>query len=495
MILLLGLILPVLSFFLESYPRFFNKYFGVDVWTILIETDLIRKNNHLIPQDKIKKGFIFEERFDYPPIFLILLSFLSKKHLEKYQGFISPIFDALTNLLIFFIALQLTSHLEIALVAQLLYSLTPITALENSMLYARSFGYLLFTASFYTMLLYSNLINPSPLLFLSAIALVVVTLLGHRFATQSLIFISIFFSLIERNLTYFTILAIGLILAIVISRGYYLQVLKSHLSNIYFWMKNYENRFSHQVYGRLPTTKNPDLVGTIYNLLSKFAPFTLLFSALWIASGIIIFIFNIPLSPLLYKMALWVLFFYVFAILVMMIKCLIPIGEGYRYIEMITAPASILSSYIFFYFYNSNYRLTAVIILGILLTGNLMVILFLQYKAVISDRNRSLTVDMKEMFKFINKIKGTPRIMCIPHQITTMLVYNTKAKVLVGIDTYSVKYMKDFYPVIKKPLSKTLKKFEIDYVLLRESFSKFKDLKITKSKIIHRSGDVLLIKV
>ncbi|MBI4091744.1 MAG: hypothetical protein HY427_00860, partial [Candidatus Levybacteria bacterium] len=90
---LVSLIFPVLSFALQVYPRFFNKYFGVDVWTRLLEIEHVKKAGHKIP-GKIKKGFIIDGTFDYPIIFPWLFSFFPKKFLLEIQGFVSPFFDA-----------------------------------------------------------------------------------------------------------------------------------------------------------------------------------------------------------------------------------------------------------------------------------------------------------------------------------------------------------------------------------------------------------------
>lgn len=492
---LLSLIFPIFSYLLQIYPRFFNKYFGVDVWTRLIETDIIRKNHHRIPKDVVKKSFIFEGYFDYPPVFILLLSLFSKKALEKYQGFIAPFFDALLNISVFFITIQLTNNAYIALLAQFIYTLTPVVAIENSSLLPRSIGYLLFSLSFYSILFYSST-TPHPVLFLiGSIIFSILTLLTHRFATQSLLFISIFFAFIEKSPLYLYVFALSMLSAIAISRGYYLRVLKVHITNIIFWSKNSSNRFAHQVYGHIPSNRNPDLIGIIYKLLTKLAPVTLLITNVWILSAFIFLSTNAPKIIMLEKMAIWAIFFYVFGVLVLMIKFLIPIGEGYRYLEMTQVPTAVLSSYLFFYYYNSPFRVFAVIILILFLTGSLLVILVIQYKAVIKDKNRSFTKDVRDMCRFINKLPDIPRIMCLPHQITTMVAYNSKADILVGINSQSVQYMEDFYPVLKKPVTVLAKKYNLDYLLLRESFAKLKDLKIKNAKVIYNSGDIILVKL
>lgn len=494
MFYLLGVILPIVSYILQIIPRIFNKYFGVDVWTLLIEIDLIRKNKHAIPREKIRKGFIIDGYFDYPPLFLVLLSFLPKKLLFNVQGFISPLFDAMLNFTIFIIVHQMTGNVIYGLVAQLVYSTIPVAALENSALLPRSLGYSLFMLSFFFAIIYTAYGNEIALI--ASIILASLTFLSHKFATQSLLFVSIFFTIFERNLYYIGIVLSAMVLAIILSRGYYINVLKSHIHIIYFWVKNRQNRFAHQIYGNISVSKNPDLIGIIYKLLIRLAPITLISTNLWIVSVVIYFIIGPNNFPILMnKMAIWIIFFYVFGVLVLMIPHLTPIGEGYRYIEMITLPTAILATFIFFHLYNSQFQSLMLAGFIIIIAVNLFVIIYTQRKAIISDTNRSLTRDLMDMFRFINKLPKVPRIMCIPHQITTMTVYNARADVLVNFDVEGLFKMQDFYPVLRKPIKEIARRYSITHVLLREGFAKIRDLKLTKNKILHKKGDTYLIKL
>jgi hypothetical protein len=163
--------------------------------------------------------------------------------------------------------------------------------------------------------------------------------------------------------------------------------------------------------------------------------------------------------------------------------------------EMTTLPSAILSAYMINYLYHSEYGVLTLILFSLMIGSHLFIILFLQYKAVISDKNRSMTEKMQEMFDYIDNLQGKPRIMCIPHQITTMLVYNTKADVLVNFDTDGIFKSADFYPVLKKPVLEIAKQYSINYLLVRESFVKLSDLKMKNPKIIYRTGDIVLIKL
>ena len=491
---LLALIIPFLSFGLQIYPRIFNRYFGVDVWTRLIEIDHVRKAKHKIP-GKITKGFIIGGFFDYPPLFPLIFSFFPKKFLTDIQGFVSPFFDSINNLLVFVICYQLTGNINMSLAAQAIYTLTPMIAVENSNLTPRSFGYTNLTLALFPLILYY--INHNILFLVIGIFFASMLFLSHRFALQAFIFISIFFTFIDRSPIYIASCIIGFLLALILTRGYYLRVAKGHLYNIYFWVLNYKYRFAHQVYG-IQKTESLDWIGKIYRLLSIFSPIFLLGINIWTISGFVYLFLVLKLyietDSLLFKMSLWVIFFYLFGTVVLRVKRLIPIGEGQRYLEMATVPASILSSYLFFYFFE-RYGLVVLIIFSAFLFGNLVLILVIQIKGIIKDRNRTLSKELKQVFSYINKLPGTPRIICIPHQITTMTVYNTKADVLVNADNPGLMRIMDFYPVLKKSVKDLAKEYNLDYLLLRESFAKLSDLKIRGTKIVFESGDIKVIKL
>ncbi len=493
---LLGFIFPLFSFILQSYPRFFNKHFGVDVWTRLLEIEHVKRSHHKIPGE-IKKGFIIDGKFDYPIIFPWLFSFFPKKILLDLQGLVSPFFDFLQNILVFYITYSLTNNTQISLLAQAMYSVIPIIPIENSYLTPRSLGYFNFTLAFFPIFMYH--LNHDPVLLFVSLFFTSTLFLAHRFALQSFIFISIFFTLIDRSFFYLLNLFLAFAIVMILTRGFYLRVARGHLYNIYFWVLNYKYRFSHQIYGLKPK-KRIDWVGRVYSLLSLFSPIMVFAMNIWAFSAIVYTLLyfqklqDFPNNIIYFRMSLWILFFYVFGSIVLKVKKLIPIGEGQRYMEMATVPSVILSSILFFYLLK-DYATITTIVLAMLLLGNLLLILFIQIKGIITDKNRSLTKDLRDAYVYINSIKGRPRIICIPHQITTMTVYNTKADVLVNADNKGLMQIMELYPVLKKSISYLQKKYELDYLLLRESYAKISDLHLRKPNIVFRSGDTIVIKL
>lgn len=491
----LPFIVPLISFLLQSYPRFFNKLFGVDVWTRLLETDHIRKNNHKIPHHKLADQFIIDGYFDYPPIFPLLLSFIPKKKILLLQGFIAPFIDSLQVILVYFVTFVLTGNSFISILAQVIYTLTPMVAIENSYLTPRSLGYLNFSLATLPLLFYIQ--NGNLWFYFIGVVFTALLFLTHRFALQSFLFISIFFTFFLNTGVFMQSFFFGLTLALILTKGYYLRVLKGHLYNIYFWVNNLDYRFAHQVRGINKKKFQNDWVGKIYNFLSVFSPIAVFGLNPWALSGFILIIAAylqlIAVTPLLISFAAWILFFYFLGVLVLKTKYLMPIGEGQRYMEMAIVPSCVLSAYIFFQLYNYSHRTLTVMGLGFLLLVNFGLIIFIQIKGVIKDRNRSVTNDLVNVFKYINRQKKPLRIVCVPHQNTTMTVYHTKAQVFVNADNPGLMRIQEVYPVLKVPLKVLAKKYKLTHALVKESFATLKELKLSANNIVYKSGDVKLV--
>jgi hypothetical protein len=493
--MVISILIPILSFFLQAYPRFFKKSFGVDVWTRLLEIDFIRKNNHTIPQEKLQSQFIIDGYFDYPPIFPWMLSFFSKETLKNIEGYIAPFFDSLQVLFIYPIVMILTGNSLLAVVAQGIYALTPMIAIENSYLTPRSFGYLNFSLVTISLLGYYYYGDIS--LLLASLVFGTAIFLTHRFATQSFLFITIFFTYYLNTALFLQIFLAGFAMAVILTNGYYLRVLKGHIANIYFWVLNKDYRFAHQVRGLVKEKKQQDWVGQIYMLLQLLSPIALFGLNPWAFSAFIVLGLHyfgwLLIPPILLTFAAWIIFFYVFGAVVLKSKYLIPIGEGQRYMEMATIPSAILSSYLFFRLPEVIPGLWVWIGFGCLIFYCLASILFIQIKGVIVDKNRSVDDNLRKVFDFINKQKKKMRIICIPHQNTTLLIYHTEADVLVNADNPGLLKLTDVYPVLRSSLPDLKRKYKLTHALVRTNFVTLKELRINKSQVLFSADDIKVV--
>lgn len=487
----LGFIVPVIAFFFESYPRFFNRKFGVDIWTHLLYLKEYHRQKG-IPK-KIDKGFLVPGEYDYPPVFITILSKFPIKLVENYEFFFSPFFDAIHLILIFFIAEFISGNLYIALLTQVLYVITPIIVLENSSATPRSLGYTLFTIFMFSLFVFvqTNLVT----FLVIAIIAGIFIFLSHRFTAQGTLFFVIFFSFFERNSIYIVTYMVSFVLALLFTNGLYLRVFKGHIGNLKFWYQQIDYRFSHQILGNYKKHKTQDFVFKLYNQFLKFPPFVLAITNPWTLPVIFYFWKYELLSPLLKQAFELVVVSYIISLLVIWVPKLRFLGEGQRYLELTAFPAAFLSSYLLIYFVQkTNYPNLTTLLYVIASILSVLTIVVIQRKAIIKDTLRTLTPDMEQMFKYLKSLKNKPKLLCIPHQITTNTIYHTGCSVFVNADYRNIGKISEIYPFLKIPLRKALEKYNLDAILLNEKYVSIKGMKIKNYKEIKRFGTFVLLK-
>ena len=143
LIYLVGLLLSAVSFLLQTWPRFGNRHFGIDVWRHLAVAEYYRQRRR--DPNAVFDRYLIPEPSDYPPLLRILLSWIPKQTLESAQWFLGPMFDFVQSYAVFVTALALTDSLAAALAAQGAYMLAPVVVMENSSLSTRPLASLLFT--------------------------------------------------------------------------------------------------------------------------------------------------------------------------------------------------------------------------------------------------------------------------------------------------------------------------------------------------------------
>lgn len=486
MLFLASLPIAIFAFFLESYPRFLNRLYGVDVWTHLLYLKEYHKQKG-IPKE-IGLPFLVLGKYDYPPAFISILSLFPFRLVEKFEFLFSPIFDCIHIILIFFLSYFLSGSLLVALTTQVLYILTPIIIIENSSATPRSLGYTLFTIVMISLIFYTQTGNI--LLLLVALFSGSLIFLTHRFTTQGFLFFSIVFSIIEKNPVYVLIFAASFICATFFSKGFYLKVLQGHIGNLTFWRDNIKYRFAHQVKGNISASKTKDFVFRVYNQFLKFPPFVLAITSPWTLPVLYILILEFPKDFITDRLVFWVIVSYVFAVCTIWIPRLRFLGEGQRYLELSAFPAAYISSK--FLFDKGASFIPVFIVVGICAFVTIVVI---QRKAIIKEKLRSVTPDMEKMFSYLKSLDKKPKLLCIPHQITTNVMYHTGCPVFVNADYTSINKISDVYPYIRIPLKEIMKKYELDFILLNEDYAQISDLNISSHKVIQKIGNFVLLQI
>jgi len=488
--LLSGFVIPFIAIIFESYPRFINRTFGVDIWTHLLYLNEFKRQKGI--PSIIKGGFIVPGEYDYPPAFITILSRFPVSLVERFEFLFSPVFDSIHILLLYIIVYIFSNNVVLAILAQCIYVLTPIIIIENSSATPRSLGYLLF--SIVQLNLYMFFSTGQLMYAATSFLAGTCIFLSHRFTTQGFLFFSIIFSVLYHTPVPIIIFIFSFIGAVLLSKGFYLKVLVGHLGNLKFWRDVIEYRYAHQVKGNNGASNSKDAILRLYNQFLKFPPFVLAITNPWVLTSFLILFISKPTSFEGYFLV-WVGISYALSVLTLAIKPLRFLGEGQRYLELSAFPAAFLSAEFIMRTIKIHWGVYAVLLYSIFAVGAFATIIVIQRKAIILDRMRTLTPELREMFSYLSGVRTKPKLLCIPHQITTNTIYHTGCQVFVNADYTNIEKISDVYPFIRLPIRTIMKKYNLTRILLNVDFSPIKDLHIGKYHIEKQSGEYVLLKL
>ncbi|KKR11060.1 MAG: hypothetical protein A3D24_01885 [Candidatus Blackburnbacteria bacterium RIFCSPHIGHO2_02_FULL_39_13] len=494
-----GLLIPIFSFIFQVWPRIINRYFGVDTWRHLMYANYVREHKSF-PKE-ISDHYVVTGPYGYPPVIIKILSLFSKSFNEKYQFIFSPIFDFLHNYFIFFTALLVTNDLTTAIFAQIIAALTPLIVIEASNLNTRVISYLIFSLSFFPLIMYST----SHLLIWLAVAFIGLVLLfyTHRFAIQAYLFCAIGLSIIEGNPLYIGFVVTTFIIVYFSGGNFYKSILNEHFALLNFWRKNIDYRFAHQIRGNLKPKQIDDFIFKVYNLSFKNPYVYILGNNPWL--GIYLFALLLPffdkilpglaiISPIMFKINVWVLTLLISSLLVLSIKGLRFLGEGNRYLEYAVFPVSILLGS---YFSILSRELGSIFPIAFVPACLVMffLIIFLQKKTIVGDRGRTIGKELWEIINYLNTNDGDKvRIAVFPISLGDAIMYFTKGRVLTS-DSIFGQIKLGIFPIVNEPFMKLVNRYDLNYVLIDQTYVKPEELSLRKKYIVKNINNFTLLKI
>lgn len=501
--ILTGMITSSGVFLLAVWPRYFNRYFGVDTWRILKITDYLRI--HKKYPVYLSEQYILQGKFDHPITLSAFLALFPKKWIDKYQWVISPMIEAIHCFVLFLYVYWLTKNVNIALTAQLFYTLTAMVIMESSQLSTRSIGSLFFTLTWLPLMHF--IYQGGWLFFLLSLFMVVILTFTHRMSTQVLILLSLLMFIATASPWYLLISILGIGLSWFCFGDKYKRILRGHLTILKYWIKHIDIRYAHQIRGipqKVPNLKQTDFVRRAEQIFLKLPVISMVGPNIWMS-----FLFFIPFltiyseirGNILFTIYLWAILLFVLAVATSTIKFLRFMGSGDRYMEYSAFPVAVIASIFFHkiiayppFNVSSKAILMVVIITGVL--GAIIPIIFMQVKVILRDENRSITRDLWNIIDFLKSIEDRMeiRLACIPHQLADGILYFTdKVKLYLSDSNEHINEMfEKWWPLIKKPLSKTLKDRQITHLLINLNYVNLDELEIIYD-IIGKEGPYVLL--
>lgn len=479
--ILLALAIALAGFVLEFWPRLFNRYFGIDTWRFTLLADAIRRHGRY--PDSVPEKYIVPGSVDNPPFLPFICSRFSKAWLDRNQGLISPAFDVLQSLTVYFLGLAVTGAPVGGHLAQIFYLLTPVVPLEASNLSLRTPGSLIFLWAMLSVQAYA--LHPGVLTFILGVAGVTLLTFTHRMAVQVLFFGLIGFTVIDNTARYLLVFLCGVLFSIFAFKGAYLKYLRGQLLMIAFWMYNIHNRLAHQIRGN-PTSekKHTDFVRRIEYLIWKIPVLPFLAVNPWAIYAIVALLLPdygamAGASPWFSVVIKWSVILFVLGIL-FNTKYMRFLGEGQRYLEYATAAAAAAAAAVVLKFAADpavwGIVTSAPWIVG---AGCLAVVLFFQIKLVVKNPDKSVTPALWEVLDHLNAFPKEVRIACLPHGLADAVTYFLKnGKALLSDNSVGVYELVDYWPLLKRPLREIADRYELTHFLVSTKFVTLEELDI-----------------
>jgi len=482
--LLSALVAAGVTFAVRSGPRWGRVYQGIDTWFHLKLADVMRTQRGIPVR---VEGFLVGDTYDYPPALSRLLSFLPRPFAERYQWAMSPATDVIHAVVIFAAAAWLWQNWAAGAVACAVYLAMPIPLSESSELSPRSAGALFVSITAIATIVFDRTGGwPWAACAMLAVAAAALT---HRMSTQTLIFLLALMSLAMRSLAYIGVLGGGLLLAIVLSRGLYLRVLRGHLAELRFWRQHVLRRDDADplklLLGPRASRERAPLwragVTSAYGLIRN-TPYIcavpIAYFSRWDTDKI---------APLLW----WAGIVYAAFLVTTYVRPLRFLGQGYRYLAHIALPVSAVAAGYVTQLRTAPWYVHA----GM---GLLAVIAIRETAAHWQRIHRGGAARISDdLWAMLDDVRGLPRdgIVCVPMALASPVAYFTGRSVLRHYSSQAMNRLSSFYPLVSAPLDDLAREFDGSYIILHEGCSRGSALSMSGAREIARHGPYHLYEV
>lgn len=499
----LGLIIPSLSFVIQTWPRWTNRWFGIDAWRHLAAADHIRRTGRIF--DSMPEHYLIEKPSDYPPLLRVILAAFPKRWVERSQWYLSALIDASHNMLVFGAAYCLTRHVGVAMMAQLCYSLSPLVIMENVSLTTRSISSLLFSAAVLPLVLFLG--TRQPIWFILGTLALGLLFLAHRLAIQALVVLVAVLAIAGRTPWPMAYMAAGMVLALVMSRGHYARILSGHIAMLVCWRRNIQDRFAHQVRGVLSTTQqDPDPVFRIYQAIRRLPVVAvlgahptlplILAAYVWLTHRGLWHGWGIP-DWMAHWWVVWAATLWIAGLAVRQIPAVRFLGEGERYVEYANAPAALVGGTVLVSAWHDPR--TAWVgwgLLAVMIIGGWLPALAIQRAVVLRDTERSITPALRGLFDILNAQTQDVRLLTMPTYLADAAMYFTKSRVVSTDNSHAHNTHYDgLWPRLKRPFSEFIVRYRINFVLINQKYVSLAELQLDESQVIHRADNYCLLAI
>lgn len=481
------ILLVAFAFFVRVKPIWSSRYRGCDAYYYLLSTEELRKKRRLpiiLPDYYLLD---IQEQW-YPPGFTVFLSLLPRRFVEKYYWAVSPAVDSLIVACLYIITYLLTANMVAAAAAGFLYALTPAVIAECSSLNSRPLGSLILVATILSTFIF---VNYHSLYALGAcLVFGFCLLMTHKMSAQLLYFVLPLMSLVFWDYMYILAMVSMIGATFLLSRGFFIKVLKGQFDILSFWNRNWKNLGAHQVYSSpVYGDENRDDPGRVFQ--KGFKGFYRQIRYLGKNIYVVLLLF-----PLLHynqltlfdrQMLWWVILTYALVALTLLIPQLRFYGEGYKYIRMAAFPVAYLAITPIYYGWDAGHYFFAVLALA---TVASVVVLLRIYRvgSEVNWYNPSMDNDLSGVLEFLKDNDRVSVIMSVPTHLMDTIVYHCRKKVVWGTHSDNFRAVEPFFPVYRQPLESFVSTYKVSHIVVNTGYVLPETLRLAPTGVAFSAG-------
>lgn len=458
-----GTLLSVLAFVLRVAVHWRRTPGGVDTWYYMAYADAFRRRPSL--DVRLPQYLLQDEHQSYPPLFPSLLGLVPRQLRLRFYWAIAPAIDAAHALLLYVVCLRLTESLAVACIAAGLYAFTPHLVAETRSLNPRPFGALMLSlALLFTFRSLTPGAGHADLA--GAIVAATAVLLASAAMSAAYALASAALALSFGEPRYALFPAAALLLALFLTGGRYLRVVRNYVHAVDYWRRNRSRFGAHPVLdsplygsqGRAPAQRpgflGQDRAQELLRLLGE-APILLALPLAPVAS--------MPWAPHLYA---WAVSLVALAVTATLVPPLRAFGPGRSYMKAALFPLAFTLAAGIGGRHGLFRPLGAVSIASLLLSLGAIAFFWRYVRARPSEQTASVPPDLERAVERLRDLPEQGALFCLPYMYMDYVGYHSGRAVVWGGHCGDLRRFERVAPVLRYSLSELFHDFGARFLLI-----------------------------
>lgn len=468
MVFIITFVMLLAIFFMFRVPPIYlSRNAGrVDHWFWKNYIETYRRTRQFPP---FLKEYILEKDQWYPPVFPLFMAWLPKMVFDRHSSMLAIVLDLMRFAVLLVVAYLLTGSAIAVGIAGVAYALTPILSTYNVQLNPRGLG-ALFLDLLVVLVLWIEVYHASGWLWIPVLLLSGLVLMTHKMTTQVFWFLCLGGGLLSGDVKFLLLIPASMVTAMIVSRGFYWNVLKAHVDIVAFWNRNWWGLGAHPlktspIYGEEAAMPDGVHAASVVQVTKKVARLVVYCPWAWIAPLVYWLRPHAPVA--LHHTAEWVMMWLLcilfFSLVTTLFRLFYCVGQGYLYLYNAAFPAAILVALTLTG--SQPFQLPSLLFACAVLASLAVIAVFFR-------RMKATNMSDEDLGPACRRLGESPRgvVLCFPYQLFEPVAYLSRQPVLWGAHSNDFVRLEPILPHVKVSLAQLQKDYEVRYVFMRTDY-------------------------